>query len=990
MARILIVEDSPTQAEALRLILVDQGFGCEIATSAEAALEALRAQPVDLVLSDVIMPGITGYDLCRKIKSDLNLKALPVILLTTLSQPMDVIHGLESGADNFITKPYEPDYLIARVKSILANRALRADRKLQVGIDLVLMGRRVTITSEREQILDALLSTFEELMRSRERENESRLAEMTLRKSQEFLQSALDALTAHIAILEETGRIRAVNASWQHFAADCPLLGDGFGADGNYLERMERADEAQRPGQILEGIRAVLNRDIPEHVSEFSFEQDGSRRFYLVRTTAFPGLNERLAVVAHSEITERKLAEESLQQTIQELRFSNELIEQTTQAMGVANLRGRIIRFNQAFRRLTGYAETELLNMSYQDLTPGRWHEIEQSHVREALEGKKPVRYEKEYIRKDGKIIPVELTIEVYRDTQGAVECLYAFVNDISERKLAERRQTAQYQIARALAESRTFDEATPRLLKAIGESGEWQTSAVWMIDSRHQALRCRGFWSARDLPDDEFAQTTRELSLPCGVGLPGQVWSAGAPQWRPNFSEDPGSPRAAAAGRRGLHAAFGFPIRHGKEILGVFESFGDQSREPEESLLQMAGVIGSQVGQFIEGQRLEESYRQSQKMEAVGRLAGGVAHDFNNLLTVISGYSEILLTKMSPDNPDRHMLHEIKRASERSANLTSQLLAFSRKQILTQEILDLGAIVADMERMLGRILGEDLDLYTQHSPGLGKIKADRGQIEQIIMNLAINARDAMPTGGKLTIEARNLLLDEHYASTHSDVKPGEYVVLAMTDTGCGMDAATMQLIFEPFFTTKEPGKGTGLGLATVYGIVKQLGGNIEVYSEIDRGTTFKIYLPRVYEVAPLSRSKQGVPLRACSETIFLVEDDEDLRKLAKIILESAGFRVIEAAGGKIALQLLESNADVVHLLLTDVVMPDMSGRELAARVAELRPSIKVLFQSGYTDDAVIRHGILSSDMAFLQKPYSPTALVQKVRDVLDDHPRGQ
>lgn len=381
----------------------------------------------------------------------------------------------------------------------------------------------------------------------------------------------------------------------------------------------------------------------------------------------------------------------------------------------------------------------------------------------------------------------------------------------------------------------------------------------------------------------------------------------------------------------------------------------------------------------------LEEQLRQAQKMEAVGQLAGGIAHDFNNLLTVITGYSDLSIRKLQPEDPLRRNLEEIKKAGDRASSLTRQLLAFSRKQVLQPKVLDLNAVVAELKKMIGRLIGEDIELRTIAGCELGSVKADPGQIEQVIMNLAVNARDAMPRGGKLTIETEAVYLSDKNAEQHIVVSPGHYVMLAVSDTGIGMDEKTKERIFEPFFTTKGVGKGTGLGLSTVYGIVNQSGGYIWVYSEVGQGTTFKIYLPQVGERAQeYERDAEARDAVRGTETILLAEDEEMVRKLALEVLESYGYRVLMAASGGAALLVCERHKERIHLLITDVVMPEMSGRELSDRLAQIRPEMKVLYMSGYTDNAIVHQGILDAGAHFIQKPFSPNVLARKVREILD------
>jgi CheY-like chemotaxis protein len=380
----------------------------------------------------------------------------------------------------------------------------------------------------------------------------------------------------------------------------------------------------------------------------------------------------------------------------------------------------------------------------------------------------------------------------------------------------------------------------------------------------------------------------------------------------------------------------------------------------------------------------LEQQRRQAQKMEAVALLAGGVAHDFNNMLTAIFGYADLTAEELPAESPVRQDLEEIRKAAQRASELTCQLLAFSRQQLLQPMVLSLNDLVEDVEKMLGRLIGEDVELRFALNPESGNVRADPGQLRQVLMNLVVNARDAMPTGGKLLIETANAELSEQYAESHQPLVPGPYVMLAVSDTGVGMDADTKARVFEPFFTTKGKGRGMGLGLSTVYGIVKQSGGYVWVYSERGSGTTFKVYLPRVDAPAEApAPNREAGPLTG-TETILLAEDDEQLRPLTKGLLEKLGYTVLEAENAERALGVAGAHPGPIHLLVADVVMPGASGRELARQLARSRPDTRVLYVSGYTDDAIVRHGVLEPGLVFLQKPFTPTALGRKVREVLD------
>jgi len=400
--------------------------------------------------------------------------------------------------------------------------------------------------------------------------------------------------------------------------------------------------------------------------------------------------------------------------------------------------------------------------------------------------------------------------------------------------------------------------------------------------------------------------------------------------------------------------------------------------------LLGDRAFILSVIRDISERTHLEDQLRQALKMEAVGRLAGGVAHDFNNMLTVIVGHSQVALANLPLEDPLRRHLGEIHNAAGRATDLTRQLLAFSRRQILQIEVVDLNAIISDMQLMLRRLIGEDLDLVVLLEPELGRVKADRSQFEQVMLNLAINSRDAMPKGGKVVIATGNVMRGETYAAQHLEVKPGPYVMLAVSDTGQGMKEETKARIFEPFFTTKEQGKGTGLGLSTVHGIVKQSGGHIWVYSEVGHGTTFKVYVPRTY--APLKSASDQAAASDSKDgggTVLVVEDEQMVLGLIRSVLQLGGYLVLEASHGAEAMAIAERYQGAIDVLLTDVVMPGMSGRELAQRFRVLRPETRVIFISGYTDELVMQQDPPDARVTFLQKPFSPDALSQRVGEVL-------
>jgi two-component system cell cycle sensor histidine kinase/response regulator CckA len=541
--------------------------------------------------------------------------------------------------------------------------------------------------------------------------------------------------------------------------------------------------------------------------------------------------------------------------------------------------------------------------------------------------------------RADGSTLPAELSITAMPD--GGTVCV---CRDLSERERAERAQ------AEAEAKYRTLVEQVNAItyIAEIGIDGQWH-----YVSPQVQSI----------------------------LGYTPDEWLSISKDWAMHIHPDDRAAVIAAeeASRKGepFQAEFRVKRKDGREVW-----LNDTAVVVRGSNAHpvMEGIIVD----ITERKQLETQLQQSRKMEAVGRLAGGIAHDFNNLLTIITGYTDLALSRPAVPLDLRSDIERIENAAGRAAALVRQLLAFSRKQVLQPKILDLNAIVVNMEKLLRRLIDDNIEMSTSVRDDLGKVKADPAQIEQVVMNLVVNARDAMPNGGRLLLETSNVNLDAGYALEHASVKPGRYVMLAVSDTGIGMDSETVAHIFEPFYTTKESGRGTGLGLSTVYGIVKQSGGYIWVYSEPGQGSTFKVYLPSVEETEESESAKPAsLANQRGTETILLVEDEEAVRDLVNTILAAQGFQVIVARDPSHAQEVAAKYPGEIHLLLTDVVMPRTSGRELAAAILRIRPGTRVLYMSGYTENVITSGGLLEEGLAFLQKPFSPATLVQKIREVL-------
>lgn len=863
--QILVVEDSPTQAQALTAALEEAGYRVTVATNGDEALSRLGVDRFDVVVSDILMPGqVDGYELCRRIKSG-PLHETPVVLFTSLADPLDIIRGLECGADNFFTKSHGSEHLVRRIKALLETREARAHERSRLGINVFFFGREFTITSEREQILDLLMSTFEDAV---VQNRELRRREEELARSHQFLRglyqlaAGLNQVSSQADVLgtalERALELPGVKAGWVFLRdgetglrlaaarnlppalerrdmvkGDCLCCRRLLAGEPNAVTNVRECERLQRARRDTRGLR--YHASIPLRVAERTvgvmnlvgpeqglFSEDdleilqgvGSQIAAALERTQLQSELERLVeartAALAAEIAEHRRTEAALRQSEARIR---KVIESSLLGVFFWHLDGRILDANDQFLNLLGYTREDLKagRLNWKNLTPPEFEERDRRAFEEILLQGRCTPYEQEYLRKDGTRVPIMLG--------GAL------------------------------------------------------------------------------LPD-----------------------------------------------------------------------------EPERGV--------SFVFDRTEQRRLETQLRQAQKMEAVGRLAGGIAHDFNNLLTVILGEAEMALDAAPPEGALRESLQEIRRAGERAALLTRQLLAFSRKQVLQISVFDLNEVVTGLDKMVRRLIGEDIKVAIALAPEPLSIRADRGQIEQVIINLIVNARDAMPEGGELRIETASVVLDEEYSRSRAGVSPGLYAQLIVSDTGTGMSEEVKAHLFEPFFTTKETGKGTGLGLATSYGIVKQFGGHIEAYSELGLGTSMKVYLPRVGEAATAAAATAARPRG--SETILLVEDDDLVREVTARILGSLGYRVVPAPGGEEALAWLRAATEPVHLLLTDVVLPKMGGRVIAEQACALRPGLRVLFASGYTDDIILHHQLTERGTAIIHKPFTPDQLAEKVRQVLD------
>jgi PAS domain S-box-containing protein len=999
---ILIVEDSATQAEQLEHLLVERGYKVKSASNGKEALAAIRRFTPVLVISDVVMPEMDGYALCEALKSRKRLKDVPVILLTSLSSAQDVIRGLQSGADNFVRKPYDQKYLLSRIEHILTNRELRKGERVQMGVEIYFGGQRHFISSERQQILDLLISTYEQAVQMND---ELAIYNTNLERSSQFLRTlygiakTLNKSRSEKDVVEKVTeaalQFPGVRGCWlclrdgesglRLVGSAClpPALLEPGAMEGDcHCRRKLLSGELVKSIEILEcerlknakgdvsGLRhhasiplwigdkvlGLLNLATAE---SDSFTEEDLKNLNgvgnqigaaLERTRLYENLEmlvEERTAKLQEEVTERKRVEEALRESEEKYRS---IFENAVEGIYQSTIEGRYLTANPMLARMFGYDSPQEL-ITAVDLerrvyvVPERRSEF----IRLIEEQNIVLDFQSQMYRKDGTVIWVSESVRALRDASGKIVTFEGTAMDITKNKLAEEAQERLIAILEATTDLIGVADPQGRLLY-LNSAGR---RMLEIHEDEH--LPAMSNRQILDFHPERVRQSVLEVALPTAI------------------REGSWSDENVLLSRTGREIPVSQVVIAHKAPDGTVEFLSTIARDISEK--QKAEVAKA---------LLEDQFRQSQKLESVGQLAGGVAHDFNNILMAVTAYSELLLMKMDPSEPLRQEVAEINRASERGAALTRQLLAFSRKQILCPRILDLNLCIGNIEDMLRRLIGEDVDLVTVFSHDLGSVKADPGQIEQVIVNFGVNARDAMPKGGKLTIETANVELDEAYVSRHAGVEPGRYVMLCVSDTGSGMDEETLRHIFEPFFTTKEEGKGTGLGLSTVYGIVKQSGGNIWVYSHPGQGTTFKVYLPRIDETAKSEMPQIAqADLSGRGETILLVDDNDGVRTALAALLEMKGYSVLQAENGKKALEVLAVHEGRLHLLVTDVVMPEMNGPELAEQVSRLKPGLKKLFMSGYAAEAIIRNGLLEADTAFISKPATMQALLGKIREIL-------
>lgn len=823
---------------------------------------------------------------------------------------------------------------------------------------------------------------------------ERKRAEEALKKSEQEYRDIFDNSSMGIYRATIDGRVTSANRALAQilgYSSMAAILNSNLGRDVYFdpTERDRRLAEGLLSGSV-EGLEVLWKKKdgtpIWIHLNAVvSFDENGE-------PTYIDGFIY--------DITERKQAERALRES--EERYQR-LVELSPDGI-IVHTDGNISFINGSGVKLVGAPSAQsLIGRSIYGFIDASQRPIFKDRVAKLQNGEFQPPVEVKGRRWDGSSIDCEvMSVPFTTADRPAVQVV---VRDITGRKqVAKALDDAN---KHALAEYERLVKRISSLGQSLGNARDLNSVLRALRDFTSVSVPCDGMVISLYDPVESLRRPVYcwvdnkeidagELSFPVGDGITGRAIKTGTIVIENDYQTFLKTKESTTLGDmsdgRLPHSALSAPMVIMGRTVGCVEIQSYKPRaytqEHQTAMSMAAGLAANAVEnvQLMEREKEQaDQLRQSQKMEAVGQLAGGVAHDFNNLLTAISGYSDLGLRRLNDTDPLRKNLEEIKKASSRATSLTRQLLAFSRKQMLQAKVIDLNAIVGDMDRMLRRLIGEDIDLISILDPTACQVKADPGQIEQVILNLAVNARDAMPRGGKLTIETSHVYLDETYARAHVSVQSGYYIMLAVSDTGMGMDQEVQKRVFEPFFTTKEVGKGTGLGLSTVYGIIKQSEGSIWVYSEVEKGTTFKVYLPSVREILDHADAKpNNAEAMNGRETVLLVEDEEMVRNLTREILEMSGYKVLTASNGEEACQVCDDFDDEIDLMVTDVVMPQMSGRELHEYVAKKRPDTAVLYMSGYTDDAIVRHGVLDDGMPFLQKPFTPDAFARKVRELIE------
>ena len=959
-ATILIVEDNPITRKMLSLAMQAEGYAVVEAADAREALTAVESGMPDLVLQDLILPDMDGLELLRRLRASPGGAELPIVALSGFLSRLEELQTDEGGFNALLVKPIEPSHLVDSIGVYLPQRekpspgSAQGRRLLVVDDDPVQLKLTRIHFSQLGFDVTAVLGMSDALVAARPRQPDVISSDVFMPEGDGFqlcLELRRDPRLSTIPVVLVSGHYGsptdedlALRVGANALVARTPDFGEAYSAIMDALQQ-GAPTPVEEPGALvqLKHARLVIHE----------LERQAA---------AMPGLVQRCSVQAAqlsllSGVADALTRHENVEKTLRDV------LAATLDAAGISK-GALILRDADAalqLRQDIGFSDAERLGL---EAFFGHLDVLEEI-VGSTASVSVPSALISEAVSRailDGAGVASAQIVPLISEGRGmGAMIIGATLTDVTT--------TDSVAFARAMGNQIVQSIELSRLVARLAASEDRYRT---LLDNANDAIAVIAAPGVVREMNQRWVEITG-LSHDQLIGRPiTEFVPAGKEQDSLRLYTE------ALAAKTSRTPPVEIARADGSILL---MEFGNTTIDVAGERLLLS------IGRDITEQRLlEEQLRQAQKLEGIGQLAGGVAHDFNNVLTAILGFSELLLAGLPEDDPQRVDLAEIKKAGQRAAALTRQLLAFSRKQILQPQVLEINPLVSGIEPMLRRLTPEHVDVTVSLKPDAGRIRIDPTQLEQILVNLIVNASDAMPRGGKLTIETAHVVLDQPYRQRHLPLAGGNYVMLGVSDTGSGMDEATKKRIFEPFFTTKEAGKGTGLGLATVHGIVKQSGGDIWVYSEPGSGTTFKIYLPQITGDVPARREKPAAPVAAVhgSETILLVEDDDAVRLLARVSLERAGYHVIQAGDPKEALRLADEFAGPIHLMVSDVIMPESEGAPLFERLAPSRPALRVLYISGYADEAIIRHGILTEGTPFLQKPFTPHGLARKVRETLD------
>ena len=951
MATILVVDDLAANREVLVTLLREQGHGLIEAADGRAALVAVQANPPDLVITDVLMPVMDGYEFVRQLRLDPATSRIPVVFSTAHYGRREArALASTSGVAHILTKPVEPEEVLKVVAGILAGDAVptaAADAGPGPEFDRehLRLTDRLSEKSEDLRIANARLRALINIGLELASEPDS---DRLLRGVCAAARELFGATYVTLGIVDRHDRlVRRLDSCGIDIAKYLKPGEPAPGLLGTVIaeRRTLRGDNAGADPVVLglpahhPPVRAYLAAPVASPVNVYGWiclaGNEGQ---------TFTEDDEQLLLALSGQVG--RIYENGYYHAVAkaERDRAKQFLDAAEVILLALDLEGRITLINRYGCAILGWTSEELRGRDWvETCLPPRIRPALKQKLANVIGGDLAT-VENPILTRSGEERLIEWRNTVLRDSGGTAVGALSSGTDITDRN-------------KAVAAVRTAEERM-RFALASADVG------IWDLDHTTGVLT----WSE-----------TIEAQYGLAPGTFGGTFEAYIervhPEDRARLLDTMSSATTSGADFTTEHRAL-WPDGTVRWLSGAGRVLLDEHGAP-------VRAVGISLD-ITERRTLEAQFQQAQKMEAVGRLAGGVAHDFNNLLTVILGHCELILDDLDPQSAYRKDITEIQKAGGSAARLTKQLLAFSRKQLIEPALLDMNAALTTLRAMLGRLIGEDIRIVMRLRPEPALVTVDRGQLEQIVMNLAINARDAMPTGGVLTIETGLVDLDQHYAKTHIEVTPGQYVALTISDTGVGMTPAVQSRLFEPFFTTKEVGKGTGLGLATVHGIVKRCGGSVNVYSEPGKGASFKVYLPMAEGAAAPAEVLPPMPReRAGTHTVLVVEDAEGLRDLARKLLERQGYTVLVAANAQDAVRQFETHP-AIDVLLTDVVMPGASGPELTQELVARRPLLKVVYMSGYTEEAIVRHGVIKPGIMFLHKPFTSDTLGQKIREALE------